>query len=380
MKQRNGIREVEPGVWEVVISLGRDPLTGRYPRRTRRVHGKRRDAENARADMLLEARQVVTSRRDMKVGDLLDRWLAHLDTIGRRPSTTYGYRNIIERTLRPALGPVRIDRLTTLDLDRLYAALKARGQAPATIRQAHAIIRAALHQAQRWGLVRDNVAELASPPPIGQRDLTPPSAEDVVALMAVAYDLDPVFGLAVHLAAATGARRGEVCGVRWSDVDLDEGAVVIRRNISTVQGRPIIEGPTKTRSTRRVLLDEGTVAALKARRAEVAHHPDTAFVVSTVRHGVTPMRPDHVTKLWKRACETAKVDGVRFHDLRHAHATELLAQGTDIAVVARRLGHATSHTTHSVYAHALERGDRAAARIAGEVLKTKPKQRKTDDS
>ena len=105
-----------------------------------------------------------------------------------------------------------------------------RGLAPATIRQIHAIMRAAPHQAVRWGLTARNVASLASAPSQPQREQRPPTAEVVAALFQAAEALDEMFGLYVRVVAATGMRRGEACGLRWSDVDFDAGKLKVQRS------------------------------------------------------------------------------------------------------------------------------------------------------
>ena len=104
------------------------------------------------------------------MAELLDRWLAHLEDLGRSSSTLYGYRKYVDRELIPAIGAVRLSKLTAGHLERLYSSLCRHGLAPATVRQIHAIVRAALHQAVRWGLTGRNVASLASAPSQPQRE------------------------------------------------------------------------------------------------------------------------------------------------------------------------------------------------------------------
>ena len=121
--------------------------------------------------------------------------MTHLEDIGRSPATLYNYRRYVDRELAPTIGALRVSKLTASHLDGLYSSLRRRGLAPATIRQIHAIVRAALNQAVRWGLVSRNVASLASAPSQPQREQQPPSVAEVVALIEAADALEPMFGL-----------------------------------------------------------------------------------------------------------------------------------------------------------------------------------------
>ena len=156
------------------MSAGRDPETGRYRRVIRTVHTKsKREATSALAELETEVRSGRVGPDDATVAELLDRWIEHLEAKGRSPNTIYGYRRYIDREIVPALGTIRLSKLTVLDIDRLYDSLTRRGLAPATVRQAHAILRASLNQAERWGLVSRNVAKLASPPRCPSRSSIP---------------------------------------------------------------------------------------------------------------------------------------------------------------------------------------------------------------
>ncbi len=194
------------------------------------------------------------------MAELFERWMIHLADLGRSPATLYNYGRYIDRELVPTIGALRLSKLTAGHLDGLYSALRRRGLAPATIRQMHAIVRAALHQAVRWGLVSRNVASLASPPSQPQREQHPPTAAEVVALIEAADALEPMFGLYVRIVAATGMRRSEACGLRWSDIDLEKGRLVVQRSHLSLPGA-VGDRPTKTRSVRTVTLDADTVGS-----------------------------------------------------------------------------------------------------------------------
>ena len=182
------------------------------------------------------------------------------------------------------------------------------------------------------------------------------------------------------LAALTGMRRGELCALRWTDVDLERGELDVSRSVVVVPGG-IAEKGTKTHRFRIVALDEVGIALLVhhranvddwARQAEVAV-PDDAYVFSHAVNGSKPFRPDNVTGFFTRVRDSLGLPNVRLHDLRHFTATQLIAAGVDVRTVAGRLGHSDASVTLRVYSHALEERDRAAAEIMSRVLNAPPK-------
>ena len=213
------MRERTPGTWELTVSAGLDPGTGRYRRVIRQIKTtSKREAKAALAELETTVANGRVSFDDQTVSELLDRWLEHITGLGRSATTLYHYRQYVDREIVPVLGGIRLSKLSTLEIDALYTKLRKRGLAPATIRQIHAILRASLNQAERWGLVQRNVAKLASAPAQPQREQHPPSIPDVRALMTSATNLDPLFGLFIRVMVATGAgvRKCAVCvGPTW---------------------------------------------------------------------------------------------------------------------------------------------------------------------
>jgi integrase len=344
----------------------------------RTVHtSSKREARAVLRQLEVEVASGLVGMEDPTVAELLERWLGHLEDLGRSPSTLYGYRRYAVRELVPAIGSVRLSRLTAGHLDRLYSSLRRRGLAPATIRQIHAVMRAALHQAVRWGLTARNVASLASAPSQPQREQQPPTAEEVLELIEAAESLEPMFGLFVRVVAATGMRRGEACGLRWSDVDLGAWRLVVQRSHVALPGS-VGDRPTKTRSVRTVTLDPDTVAALKAawraarQLARFAGVDDdtrrAGYVFSFDADGASAWRGDTVTARWARLRDVAGIEGVRLHDLRHWQATQLLDAGVPVPTVAARLGHADGTTTMKIYAQRTARGDEQAAAVVAAAL------------
>ena len=372
---RGSKRKIRTGVWELRVSLGKDPATGKYRQLSRTFHGPARAADDALRDLVDKFGDGSEGGVGATFGHLLDKWLEEAERMDLSPTTLRTYRAQVGRTIRPRLGKVKLTRLTTKNLDDLYGQMKDEGKSPKTIRNHHAIISSALHQAVRWGWIRENIAERAKPPRVTQQRVKAPSVEAVRSVIEAAEDRDPRLAPLLMLAALTGMRRGELCALRWNDVDFERSELDVSRSLVVVPGG-LAEKGTKTHRYRTVALDEVGLALLVrhrtnvedwAQQAEVSV-PEDAFVFSHAVDGSKPFRPDNVTGFFTRVRDALGLQEVRLHDLRHFTATQLIGAGVDVRTVAGRLGHSDPSVTLRVYSHALEERDRAAADIMGNVL------------
>ena len=371
---RGSKRELRKGVWELRVSTGKDPVTGKYGLVSKTFHGTARDADSALRD-LIDQQAPAVDGVGATFGQLLDQWLEECERLDLSPTTLRSYRAQIKRTIRPRLGKVPLTALTAKHLDDLYGAMKASGKSTKTIRNHHAVISAALHQAVRWGWVKTNVAEMAKPPRVPRTQVSAPSVEVVRQVIEEAEHRDPRLASLLMLAALTGMRRGELCALRWTDLDLTLGIVGVSRSVVVVPGG-LAEKSTKTDRARKVALDAVGIALLTEYRAQVdewakeagAKLAKDAFVFSPSVEATTPFRPDNVTSFFIRVRDAVGAPSVRLHDLRHFTATQLIGAGVDIRTVAERLGHTDPSLTLRVYAHVIEQRDRAAAEVMGQVL------------
>jgi integrase len=325
--------------------------------------------------MIAEANKGSASTGNETVGELLDMFAEHSASLGRSPTTLRKYQSTVEAVIRPELGKIRLSKLTARDLDRLYAKLTAKGNKPSTVRRVHALIGAALHQAERWQLVDRNVSRQATPPPVHAAEITAPDPTEVQRIIAAAEEIEPTFAALLFLAALTGARRGELCALRWDDLDTKVGVLRIARSIYDKAGGGWGEKSTKTHAARRVGLDELGLEVLRRHRAAVdslaallgVTVANDSFMFSRSPAGAEPLRPDVLTKFTKRVATKAGVD-THLHALRHFSATQAISAGFDPVTVAARLGHADSSITMRVYSHAVESRDRELAASLGKTL------------
>lgn len=380
---RGSKRKLRMGVWELRVSLGKDPASGKYRQLSRTFQGGARAADDALRDLVDKYGDGSEDGIGATFGQLLDKWLEESERMDLSPTTLRTYRAQVERTIRPRLGKVALTRLTPKNLDDLYGQMKEDGQSPKTIRNHHAIISSALHQGVRWGWIRENIAEKAKSPRIEMRRVKAPSIEAVRSVIETAEDRDPRLAPLLMLAALTGMRRGELCALRWTDVDFERCELDVSRSVVVVPGG-LAEKGTKSHRFRTVALDEVGMALLLLHRGNVEDWaqqaevtvPEDAFVFSPVLDGAKPFRPDNVTGFFTRVRDSLGLDDVRLHDLRHFTATQLIGAGVDVRTVAGRLGHSDPSVTLRVYSHALEERDRAAAEIMGRVLSPKKPARK----
>jgi len=325
-------------------------------------------AEKELAKMVTDVAAGRLTAHTTTVAQLLERWLTHLESLGRSPTTMRKYRDIAGRTVIPAIGSVRLDKLTASQLDALYASLTAKGNKPTTVRRVHALIGASLHQAERWGLVETNVSKRATPPPIHQERVKPPSPDEVLAIIEAGEQIDPSLARMLLIAALTGCRRGELCGLRWDDLDTQSNTLTVTRSVyETAGGGWGVKG-TKTHQERRIGLGSLAVETFQAQREwvddlaarlDLTPEPD-GFIFSPSPVGSEPVRPDVLTRFLTRAAKKAGVK-THLHALRHFAATQGIGSGADPVVVAGRLGHRDPSITLRVYAHALEQRDRQLA-------------------
>jgi integrase len=310
------------------------------------------------------------------VGDYLTSWLAGRRAL--RPSTRLAYEIHLRKHLEPHLGDIPLALLSLDDIERMYLALAVtRGRdgqllTAATIRRIHATLMSALTSAVRRGVLERNPAEHVEPPRAIAPRMRVWTADQLAPFLDVAGrdSSQPLF----LLLALTGVRRGEAIGLRWIDLDLDQGLLFVEQQIVAVAGQQHT-GPPKTSNGRRTLaLASRLVDALDHHRAEKIEGArlmgvdwaDTALVFTTALG--TPLRPGQVSRHFQRLVVASGVPMIRLHDLRHSSASLGLASGESLLEVSRRLGHSSITITADVYSHVSSATARTSAqRLADSI-------------
>jgi integrase len=363
--------------WYAVIYDGLDPVTGRECRRWHPAGRDRAAAEQLARRLAAEINGPNDKARSLTFGAYLaERWLPG-KRLTLRETTWDSYRRKIDRHITPALGHVPIRRLSPARLERLYDSKLHptdghRPLAPKTVLELHLIIRGALADAVRHGLVARNVALVAHAPrlrSIPRVEPQPWTADELRTFLraAAGHRLFPAF----WLLAATGMRRNEVLGLRWGDVDFDRHTFALNRGIVSV-GYELRQTRGKTRNAPRPIdLDPTTIALLQAWRAWQAAEAaavgveDQGWVVSDADGH--PVHPHAFSQAFERIARRAGVPVIRLHDVRHTHASLLIKAGVPVKVVSERLGHATAAFTIETYQHVMP-GMQADAATTAEAL------------
>ncbi|WP_084665658.1 site-specific integrase [Thermanaeromonas toyohensis] len=370
--------------WTIVIELDRDPVTGKRKRITKSVKGTKKEAEKEMVRMLNELeRGTYVEPSGMTVGEYLLHWLEAYCKPNLAPKTLQSYSYIIHQHLIPALGHIKLDKLQPLHLQEYYSKALQSGRKDGkgglslrSVQYHHRILHEALGHALKWQLVHRNVAEAVEAPRYKRPDVKALSPEEVNKLLAKAKEINhPDYALLVT-AVYTGMRQGELLGLRWQDIDMTAGVAYVRQILQKLPGQPVMFKEPKTQAGKRqVVLSPAVIDILKAAKKQQAEnrlrlgqaYQDYGLVFC--RENGLPLDPFTVTHRFKKLAKLAGFPELRFHDLRHTHATLLLAQGVHPKVVQERLGHRSITLTLDTYSHVLPTLQKEAAAKVEEALK-----------
>jgi integrase len=382
------------GAWVAVLTLGyQKDSTGKVRQKQRWItlsgcRTKKQAQEKMREHLTAVDKGTFVEPSKLTLGTWLTEWLekAVKPPLCRR-STYVRYTNIVEAIQKGPIADIPLQKLRPSDIERYYA--DATNVAPGTLSLHHTVIHRALRKAKRDNLVAVNVASDLEGRPRSRRD--PESArqncwttEEAQTFLAVARQAGPQDAAFYSLAVETGMRKSELCGLRWTDIDLDAGVVAVVRQLTKPGPEPTF-GPPKNGRARDITITPETVELLRAhkrRQAELKMANRTTYC----DHGLTfakeygdltnrkdligqPLQANNLgERSFRRLIKAAKVRPITFHGLRHTSATMQLRAGVEVHVVARRLGHSDVSITLNVYAHALPDMQRSAATKIGALL------------
>ena len=368
------IRKRKDGRWEGRYTAGRDSVTGKPIYKN--VLGKTQAEVKAKLKQAIETSNGLDASKVgmYTVGQWMDVWFEHYAKVKVRPSSHQTYRGYIENHIKPNIGTIPLEKLTTLDLQKLYKKLltsgridrieskhQPKGLSVKTVRNLHQIISSTLALAKEQKLIDSNPAEGCALPKPEHKEMKTLPAEQLQSFLQEAKE-SGVFEL-YYLELATGLRRGELLGLKWEDIDLERGSLRVRRQIARINGE-VVEAPLKTKNAYRTLpLAEDTIDVLKTQRKKTGNSP---WVFPSPAGG--PISPDSVLHMLHRVLKRAGLPRVRFHDLRHTFATLALQNGVDVKTVSGMLGHFSAGFTLDTYAHVTTESQRQAAQTMGSLL------------
>jgi len=358
------IRERSPGHWAIVIDV-RDPATGRRKRKWHSFKGNKRDAQAQCARLITEMKDGAYVEHDRKsLNEFLDTWERDWASTNVSPKTSERYSELLRTHIRPHLGKKAMQAIRPEDLNRLYAELHKK-KAPRTVRHVHRLLHRVFGHATKWGNIKRNVVSLVDAPKV-PASKAPALQLTEIPKMFAAIRGRSLFPIAV-VALGTGMRRGELCALRWQDVDLDGAKLQVERSLEQTRKGLRFKSPKSARGRRSISLSPAVVAELRVhwkaqqeRRLSLGlggSPPDGLVFAAWDGKERSPKR---LSEKFAGAMKAAGLPHVTLHTLRHTHASQLITSGMDILTVSRRLGHASPAITLTVYGHLLSPEDRAA--------------------
>jgi len=368
------IRERSAGHWAIVIEM-RDPETGRRKRKWHKFAGTKRKAQDECARLISELNGgLYIEPVKITVGQFFDRWLEHIKPLVS-PRTHERYGELVTKNLKPLLGPVLLTKLRPMQISEAYAKALSSGRrdgkgglAPSTVRYMHVILKASMRQAVRWQILARNPVEAVDPPKIERATMT------TYDLAQTADLIDATRGtrmtITVMLAVLCGLRRGEIAALRWRNINLAAAQLAVTESAEQTRAGVRYKKP-KSGKGRTVALSARVVNELRNHRVQQAQEglklgialTDDAFVVAQADG--QPLQPRSITRQWLSLLSKNKaLPRIRFHDLRHAHATHMLSSGVHPKIASERLGHSKVGITMDLYSHVMPgMQEDAAARV-----------------
>jgi integrase len=360
---KGSIRERSPGHWAIILDAA-DPQTGKRKRRWHSFQGTKRQAQ-------IECSRLITAMKGgtylepnkVTVAAFLSTWLDHIKS-QVSPKSHERYAGLVNQNIIPALGAVLLTKLKPAHVSAAYSEAltsgrrddKAGGLSPRTVGHMHRVLKQALGQAVRWELLTRNPADAVDPPKVERSEMK------VWDIPTTATVLELVRPWRVHvpvvLAALCALRRGEVAALRWRHVDLDRAQLAVVESAEQTRAGIRYKTP-KNGKSRTLALPLIVIAELRAWRLRQSEEllrlgirlTDDTFVCA--REDGSPIQPNSIGHAWDRFIASTDLPRIRFHDLRHGHATALLANGVHPKVASERLGHSRVALTLDTYSHVI---------------------------
>jgi integrase len=346
--------------WSFTIDLGRDPETGKRKQITRRGFESKKDAENAAAQLLLEIEKgEYIQPKQITLKEFMIDWLENVAKQNVKPSTFAGYKGVVCKRIIPKFGHMKLEQIKPVMITKYYRSLINEGLSEEYVEYIHSILKKAFDTAVKWEYVKSNIIHKVDKPKRKRKQVNTWSIEECNRFLEYAKkDSKPHFYILYLLAIYTGMRRGEILGLKWTDVNFEQKKISVSRTLYYTKENGIFEQSTKNEGSVRVIsISDFVINELKKHRIWQMERklqfgiPYSEDGYITANSKGEPLNPNYVYNHFAKMIEKAGVRKIRFHDLRHTHATIMLQLGEHPKVVSERLGHSSIEMTMNTYSH-----------------------------
>ncbi|GGA40569.1 site-specific integrase [Psychrobacillus lasiicapitis] len=368
--------------YSYAIDVGKDPLTGKRKQINKGGFIRKKDAEAAarKIELLLDENRYIVQSKEV-FSEYIQYWFENYYQTRIKQASAINLKYIIEKQLicENPFANKEIAKITTMDIDHFYNLKLKEGYGTSYIRKLHQLLRQALSQAVKWKKIAINPVEDAAPPSVKYEEMS------IWSFDAIQTFLHNCKGerhyLTFLLAIYTGMRRGEILGLQWSDIDFDKKVIHVIRSLSYVPKSGNVFTTLKTKNAKRqVPIPEFVLNELRIQKKRIEKwkelvgpmFEDQDLVICT--NTGTSQDPRNVLRVMKRIVSNTKIPKIRFHDIRHTHASILISEGVDIVKISKRLGHANPKITLEFYAHLLPNEDNDIADIFHDAIQNKDKE------
>ena len=368
------IRKRSDGRWEGRIIIGhKNDGSPMY----KSVFGKTQKATLKMLHQMIDLYSDVdlTEECRMTLGEWMDKWLDEYMLFTLRESSINGYRNLIEHQIKPFIGDKRLTSLTTADMQKFYNKVKRQGRANehhlhgkelsnSMVRLVHMVLHQALNVAVRERLIVRNPT-LGTTLPKKTHTEKQVLCDSQLERFMEAIKVDKYWYDFFYLEIMTGMRRGEICGIKWSDIDFNAGTLSIRRTVMNKRGGGVSIGDTKTTTSERtIILPPSVLTLLREKKADAI----CEWVFPHYTNPSDPLHPDSAYGKLKTLLKNAELPLIRFHDLRHTFATQAMQGGVDAKTLAGILGHTDASFTLDTYTHVTGDMQRNASTVVNNMM------------
>lgn len=369
------VRKIDTG-YKAEVFLGLDPVTNKKIRKTK-TFAKQKDAKDWEREILQAYKTGhLNFKRSMSLSDYLDYWYETYVIPNTKYQTQKRYKTLME-CIKSHIGHIALDKLKTPQIDRFYADLKLivikkdkRRYSDGTILKVHKLLRQALEKAVGWEMIIKNPAQYATPPRQDESERETWGIDE--AFFFLSKIKNSKIYLPVLIAFHTGLRIGEISALRWEDVNLKDGYLMVNHNAVEKKGEGVVlETPKTPSSNAKVVLTKDLITEFKRFKKEAKKHKlktgiDLDFVCCW--EDGRPLRPTYISKKFKEKVKQLGMRKITFHGLRHSHATILFSLGANSQEISKRLRHSRVSTTDDIYIHVKDEIKKTTANLFGQAV------------